>query len=686
MDRQAREVIVTLEQAGVVIAEQTVAVRPRLGERLLGIVAPAPPTLRLPLREDLSDLPFLPFALTPADLPSHPAGLSSLDLLLLNNVPTEQLRPDQIDTLHAWVRSGGHLFLGGGPGAAALLAGLPAVLHPAEPGATAALNPAPLEAYVDSASPPALEGIMLTPLPDAQAFGDAAAPLWVSRAVGLGQVTQLAFDPGLNALVDWPAAPAFWDRLLRSPAIYGTVSGRSYSPDLIREQTMAIALGYLPAVNLPQSDLLFVLLALYAILIGPGMALLLRRLDRQTLGWIALPAVAGVVLLAGSGLAVSQRADQRIVSQVMLVEQIDADTARVRATLGLLSPQDAIFTVNLPPDAVTRPIQPGSSRYGPIAQAGGDFSQDTGEMNLAIDRWEIQGVLVEDLAQIPALDAQIRLTATQIEAIVRNPTTILMRDVTVVYAEQAVLLGDIPAGGEAQAAWPVGPPIGEPRPNANTPVSVLTLGEALTAGREAGGQLERRVQIQEALINAAVGRGSAPEASGPFVFAWLESDPIGLTVDAEGAASQQVALLAGRAQIGGSGRIVVPAGWMRLQPSVDNRQFCRGDLGRGLSASPVPVIFDFALPADLAALQPTDLTINLQSERTWPNAGVRTAIYNWDSDSWDEIRNFDGPGLIFITQNAANYLAGGRLRLRLDGRISEAGCVFADLQLSGTLP
>src|SRR5690606_30525233 len=116
-------------------------------------------------------------------------------------------------------------------------------------------------------------------------------------------------------------------------------------PDLLREGTLATALGNLPAVNLPDSNLLFALLALYAVLIGPGMALLLRRLDRQSLGWVALPAAALFVFLVGSGLALAGRADQRIVSQITLIEQVDADSARARTALAILSPRPETFAL-----------------------------------------------------------------------------------------------------------------------------------------------------------------------------------------------------------------------------------------------------------------------------------------------------------------------------------------------------
>lgn len=684
MDRQARSVRVTAEQGSQVVAEQQVELRPREGERLLGLVSAQPLELGLPRRQDLASLPFLAFPIDPVALPDRLAGLSSLSLLLLSDAPTASLRPEQLNALLAWVRGGGHLIIGGGPTAAATVAGLPSELRVAELGASTTLDPTPLGVYADAPAPAQLDGIGLTPLPGATGFGSAAAPLWAAYDLGNGRVTQLAFDPALRVMREWPGAPTLWDKLLRPVRIYTAGFGSDTTPDLLREQVLASALGYLPAINLPNAGPLFLALAVYTILIGPGAALLLRRLDRQELGWLVLPLLAAGFFAFGLAIALTGQADQRIVSQVSLIEQISADSARARTVVGILSPRSEQFDLALPQQALVRPLPPGSSTFAAVGAATGQLAQETSQISLDVERWALQGVLAEEIVALPILDAQIVLRDSAIAVVVRNTTDQNLRDVVVAYAGQVISVGDLAPGAVGQANWPPSPPENAERQPNSTPLSVLVLGEELAEGRGAGGQIDRRLLIREALINAAVGRGSQAEDPDPIVLAWIERSPLSLTVTATGAAQQQISLLVSQPQLRGSGRVFVPPGWMRLDTAATGLTACSGPLGKGISAAPAPLTMTLGLPPDLATIRAESLTIDLQSERTWPNAGVRTELYDWPNQRWVEV-DFDGPGSLIISQ-AEPFVRGGQAQIRLSGRIEEAGCIFVETRLRGELP
>ncbi len=683
MDRSTRELAVTVEREGAVLAEQRVAVRPREGERMLGLVSARPLVLSLPRREDLAALPLLPFTIAPEQLPDRPAGLSSLAVIVLGDLPAQRLTPAQLAALQAWVRAGGHLVIGGGPGVATTLAALPAPLRLAESGTVIALDPQSLGAFADAPPPGALQGVALRPAPDTRPFGPSAAPLWTRRDLGAGRVTQLAFDPGLSTLQTWDGAPALWDRLLSPVRIYRTV-GFDLNGDGVQAQILASALGYLPVIALPDSTPLFALLVAYTVLIGPGLALLLHRMDRQELGWIVLPAVALGTGAIALGLALASRADERIVTQVALVEQVDDATARARTSLGLLTPRDERFTVDVGGDAVARPLLPAAARFGAIDSAGGDLAQEGATLALEVNRWRLEGTLVEALVDLPALDAQLQVGAEGVNLAVRNTTGQPLRDVRVAYAGHTVALGDLAPDETATATWPPTPRPGEPRPQEAAPLSVVVLGDQLAAGRAPGSAPERRILIREALLNAAVAAGIEGHAPEPLVLAWLDASPLPLSVEAPGAATQYIGLLVARPRITGGGAAAIPAGWMQLELADAPRPTCTGEFGRGLVPAPAPLVMTLALPADLATFAATSATLDLQSTRPWPNAGVTTELFNWQTDTWVPL-SFDGPGTIAIN-GAAPFVQGGRLRLRLDGRIDEAACVFATAGLRGTLP
>jgi hypothetical protein len=123
---------------------------------------------------------------------------------------------------------------------------------------------------------------------------------------------------------------------------------------------------------------------------------------------------------------------------------------------------------------------------------------------------------------------------------------------------------------------------------------------------------------------------------------------------------------------------------MRIVPP-DDRALCSTSAGRGVTASPEPVTVTLRLPNDLASLNADLLTLDLDGERTWPNAGVQVEVFDVRTNEWFAVSGFDGPGELVLS-NASNFVAGGEVRVRVSGRIAEVGCLFVNARLTGQLP
>ncbi len=679
MAQPSNRIRLTVEQNGAVLAVRELEVRPRPDERLLALLSASPIDLRLPRRQDLARLPFVDLPLAPADLPERSAGLASLLLVMIGDLPAETLSPAQQQALLGWVHNGGHLIIGGGPAAATTLANLPPALHPATVGVTTRLDVAALADYLAAVPPAALPGVRLQPRPAARSFGPAAAPLWVEYDVGQGRVTQLAFAPGGTAMREWSAAPLFWDRLLQPVRLIPSAFGPGPSVDVQQEAAITAALGYLPTQNLPPSNVLFGLLALYTIVIGPGLALLLRSFDRQALGWLLLPLLALLASGAAFALAFSLRTDQRLVSEISLVERIADDQVRVRSFSAMLAPQSITTTVTTVPDALTRPIRAVSGSFGPIDGVQGNLLQQQQQLVAPFDAWSLQGLYAEAQQSLPPIEARIELTDAGIGAWVRNTGDQPLYDVVLAYGTQFVRLGDILPAAEARADWPSG----EPGPPGAT-LGNLVFQQELAAGRAPGGLPDRGAVQRELLLNALVARAAGATAAGPFLFAWLDESPLPLTIVADAAARRSTNLLVDQPDIVASGTVELPTGWLRLDPAADNRAICFGSAGQGIVAQPAPVTATLRLPPDLADLRADTLTLDLSSERRWPNSGIATEIYDWQRRQWVDL-DYDGPGEIRV-DDAAAYLERGTLRLRISGPIEPAGCLFMRADLRATAP
>ncbi len=682
MDQETRQVRVTVEHAGTVVGEQVVEVRPRPDERLLGLTTEQRLALALPGRQDLQRLPFTVFDLPPASVPDQTPGLGSLTLLMLADITSASLTQAQQQALMGWVINGGHLIIAGGSIAGRTLSGLAEPFYVATLGDTLDLDMAFLAEFVNGSAPASLPGIQLDPLPGTRSFGPPSAPLWVQRELGLGVITQLAFAPGLPALNSWSDAPVFWDRLLQPAPVLRSTPGVEPNFDRASEQVLTAALSNLPASNLPPAGVLFLLLVGYTILIGPVVALMLRRADRQTLGWLLLPALALLTTVGSFGLAYTLRANQQIVSQISLIEQTSAMQARVRTVVGLLTPQDTTFAVQIAPEALVRPLRSVSGLFGPISGAQGDFTQQSGIFQVAVNRWQLEGFIAEQQVDFTDLEARIVLNGPDIQAEVHNTTDQTLHDVVVAYGEQLVRIGDILPGARQTARWPDISAANPPR--SGTALSYLVLREALDAGRRPGGVTDRRVLVREALINAAVTRGAQVADEGPLLLAWLEQSPLAVNVVAPGAATAQTALFVTRPTLSGTGAIALPPGWLRPDFTRGENNTCSGREGTGISTQTDPITVTLQLPGDFATMQTTALTLTMQSERSWPNAGLTTELFDWTQQQWVDT-NYDGPGTLPVAQ-PERYVQNGTVRLRLSGRIIETQCLFVRAQLAGTLP
>ncbi|MBX0331492.1 hypothetical protein K2Z83_27955, partial [Oscillochloris sp. ZM17-4] len=677
MEQVSRELTLTISDGDATLVEQTVALQPRTDERMLGVVASEDLGLSLPRRQDLTRMPFTAIPIAPEDIPDQAAGLGSLGILLIGEIPPESLRPDQISALLAWVHAGGHLIVGGGAGAATWV---PAEIQPATVGAGVQISDAPLAGLADAAGPGDLPGVQLTPAAGGISTGPEAAPAWVARPFGKGKVTQLAFEPGLPGLRSWPAAPAFWDALLKPALVVGTSLAQQTNVDDPQERMLAGALTALPTVSQPPIDWFFIVLIGYTFVIGPLLALLLRRIDRQAWSWLMVPVIAvgsGSLLLA---LAINLRADDRVISQVSLVEQVGAGQARARMVVGMLAPQAQTLIASVPEGALVRPVRSTSGLYGSISGVSGPILQESASLPIRLGAWRLEGLLVDQIVPLAEVSGEVTIDAEGAQVKVQNATDQRLVDVVAVYDQQVVRLGDLRPGDVGVARWP--PKLEQTE--YSTAVSSIILSDIINASQRPGQAPDRRIQIRQALIDAAMVQSDAQSNIGPIILAMMERSPLDVVVAADGAAYQSMSLLVLQPTISASGPIRLPDGWLRVSAEESLRTTCFSSEGVGVSASPAPATIAMHLPADLSPLRADTLTLSLNSTKEWPSSGVITELYDWSQGAWVE-QNFDGPGDLQVA-SPQRYLSQGQLQLRLRGSIERANCLLINSTLQGTMP
>jgi hypothetical protein len=389
--------------------------------------------------------------LTIADLPAHPQAWGSLDALIISDIDTGRLTPEQKQALQSWLAAGGKLLIFGGLQWQSTTAGLKDWL-PIDVNRTATVNDLPaLQAYLKDSSLPT-EGTVL-------AVGELAdgaevlveqngMPLLAQKQMGVGAVYYFAADPSLQPLSKWSGMQDLYDHLLGFKTLTPVWSNdQSYGYYDVNQ-----ALATIPELGLPSVFYICGLLALYVLIIGPLHYFVLRRIKRRELAWVTIPSL--VVIF--TGLAYSSgmfyRGTTPILNRLAVLQAWDGiDQARARALVGIYSPVRARYDLETTDNFMIAPLAGGDTNL----QANGDWSTllDGQSMVMPDVQIEIGGmkpVAVE--GNLPALaiehDLMIVMDKSNpvLSGTITNKSQHTIRDAFLVTPGQWTKLGDIPPG------------------------------------------------------------------------------------------------------------------------------------------------------------------------------------------------------------------------------------------------
>jgi hypothetical protein len=281
-----------------------------------------------------------------AALPDSAAALRGLDVLVLHDVDSGMLRPEQRAAIALWVRLGGQLVLSGGLNGPRVLAGL-AELAPVEGGATLReASLAPLAGLAGGVAPPGDMSVSVVQArPGAEGLPP-QAPLIYRWRQGVGEVVFTTFD--LAALRGWPGELPLWQGLiaLNDTFMPGT-STRQQRTNLVQNVLR------LPSLSLPSVLTLFVFLLVYIAAIGPLNYLLLRRLRRTELAWATIPLLVVIFASAFYFIGFGLRGADTQVSQLAIVQGFEGERRGFgTAFVSLFSTRRARYDLEFPPETV----------------------------------------------------------------------------------------------------------------------------------------------------------------------------------------------------------------------------------------------------------------------------------------------------------------------------------------------
>lgn len=371
---------------------------------LYGIWANSPSTFNILAELDPANGTAYVAQLDLADLPPLAQAWEGLDALVISDVDTGALSPEQRTALASWVTSGGRLIVAGGASWQKVAAGLGAVLPFSPAGTRTIASPKELGEFANFTTPDgnliAARGTLAQGA--VTILSQADLPLIVSQPMGVGDVTFLAFDPALAPLKGWDGLEGMFLGLLSTPLDRPTWVGGFRNAYSARDAVNAV-----PTIDLPSAFQICGFLGFYVLLIGPINFFVLRQLKRRELAWITIPVIVllftGVAYLTGYQL----RGTQATLHQLSVVQiWPGASEARVDALVGLFSPRRQEYDVEFPTGFIARPFP---SSYG----SSSDITIEEGDQHIAryirSDVGSVEGFITRGQIPAPKFESDVRL-------------------------------------------------------------------------------------------------------------------------------------------------------------------------------------------------------------------------------------------------------------------------------------
>jgi len=326
------------------------------------------------------------------NIPPDVAAMEAIDTLILYDVESDQFTIAQLQTIEAWVATGGHLIVVGGPAWAQTTSALNESLLPFIATGSDNINDiSAISSFIDGSD--TLSGQTFITTGDVAESAtvlietDSGLPLLLRRDSGLGVVDFLTVDPTLEPMRSWSGLRDFWFNVLATVA-----PEPGWSRGWLDLQDAARALAILPQVELlpPVSSMILFIVG-YILLIGPVNYIVLSRLRRRAWAWVTIPLFILTFTLLAWNVGFNLRGNEVILSRLYVVQSFaDTDIAYQNQLVGVLSPRREIYTITAPANNVLGTL-PGVEDDSPfsanVTRSTADVSQGqqfTVE-NIAID-------------------------------------------------------------------------------------------------------------------------------------------------------------------------------------------------------------------------------------------------------------------------------------------------------------
>jgi hypothetical protein len=637
--------------------------------------------------------------LTLDEMPERMEGLSSFNTLVINDVDTSKMTTAQAAALQSWVEQGGRLVIGGGAGAQRTFAGLPQALQPVQLDGTQEVQAADLTELARFAETDPLQVPGPFVLAKANlnggrslAAGKDDLPLVVERGTNKGTVDFVALDLSAAPFEGWSGTQAFWSGLLSPGAAYPDGMPPDASPRQMRSNTFYGALSNIPSLDLPSIQWLSILLGLYILLVGPVNYFILRRSRRMHLAWVTIPAITAVFTAGAFAIGYGMRGSDLILNKVSLVEVQNEGPALVTSYVGLFSPRQQSYEIEVQASSLLSPAQFGYGQDMTGVAGGPEMTFVQGRpslvQGLSVNQWSMQSFVAEDTwPEFGRISGKVSMTNETLTGTVRNDTNLLLKDVVITVNRRFQRLGDLNPGQEVKVD------LGLSDMNRDTMGPNLSYKLYMEPFNNANGRMPRDVMLKTNILDNALdgvpwGKMSSsailPGSSNPrsiTVFGWTNQAPPEVSIRGQMVSQMTTTLVYTSLELTlpEKGRVVLPPGMLtgRLVDAPRGMGSCGPNNSASIFLDDAEAAFEFQLPVQLQQFTVDTLKISVSHDNA--NAAYKgIAVYNWTEKKWVVMDKSQGETLTL--HNAGPYIdMGGQVRLRVSAGSGNPACYFLDL-------
>ena len=256
-------------------------------------------------------------------------NLDLLDMIVVNDYNTSSLLPEQIKAIKNWVSQGGTLIVGTGVNGTKTLSGLTQDFIPVtiKGSKTQRIQLLGEELTVDLANIDSTEE-------QKQDINNVVseAGLYQVFTLGTGKIIVMAYDLGLEPMVNYTQNKALWKQILSNEIAAINRSDNYY-------YYIANQLGRILNKQLPNVKILLAILLLYILVMGVISYFVLRKREKKEYIWVVAPILSIGATLGIYGLSMSSRLAPFVMNQLDIVQVDQAKNANKISNIGILNTQ-----------------------------------------------------------------------------------------------------------------------------------------------------------------------------------------------------------------------------------------------------------------------------------------------------------------------------------------------------------